>query len=391
MPLSDRLKAKIKTTPKTSKPLWDGPESDSAMGGITFSLLSRVLVCKERARLLLVDGIKAADDFNPRIEYGNMWHVCEEALAKDSPWAIKLKTYCQELVKKYQPQQEQVQHWYKVCQAQFPHYVDWWAKHEDVKARTPVYQEKVFKVPYELQSGRTVYLRGKFDSVDIIGKGKDRGVYLQENKTKSDIDQPSLMCQLTFDLQTMMYLVALGCYDGADWDQAIPIRGVRYNVIRRPLGGGRNSIRQHKPSKSNPSGESAEEFYNRLSDLIKNEIEPDKTHYYFMRWKSDVSKKDINKFVTTCFDPILENLCDDYEWWAFCKKEGIKAFDDVGSRFNRALNFPQHCPRHFRFPYGVWNPLMEGYSSDLDEHLHTGSMVGLQYLKDGSELFRELN
>ena len=57
--------------------IWDGPEED----GITQSLLSRFLVCRERFRILVVDGLKPVDQFSSRIEYGQMWHLCEENLA----------------------------------------------------------------------------------------------------------------------------------------------------------------------------------------------------------------------------------------------------------------------------------------------------------------------
>ena len=66
-------------------------------------------------------------------------------------------------------------------------------------------QEQVCDVPYNLPSGRVVRLRGKFDSVDLI----DGGIYLQENKTKGDIDKIQVERQLSFDLQTLMYSVAL--------------------------------------------------------------------------------------------------------------------------------------------------------------------------------------
>jgi hypothetical protein len=59
---------------KLSKPLWSGPDGEGPNGGITFSLLSRFLVCRERFRLHALEGWRTQDGFNHRLEYGNMWH-----------------------------------------------------------------------------------------------------------------------------------------------------------------------------------------------------------------------------------------------------------------------------------------------------------------------------
>lgn len=361
------------------EPLWKGPEED----GITFSLLSRFLVCRERFRLLVVEGLKTADGFNHRIEYGNLWHVCEEALASERShfgevvgttlWEDNLKTYCQTLCKRYPMQQEQVSHWYNVCKIQFPLYVEYWSKQPDVQQCTPLLQEESFSVPYRLPSGRVVRLRGKWDSVDLIGKGKEQGIYLQENKTKGDVNERQLQRQLAFDLQTMMYLVALSYYPCSNYGSEVPIKGVRYNVVRRPLSGGKGTIVQHKPSKSNPSGETKEHYYQRVSEVIKED-----PGHFFMRWKVEITPADVDKFRQQCLDPILEQLC---QWWEYMLAHDaiIDSYSDVWS-FNKD-------GIHSRHPFGVWNILDEGGSSDVDEYLATGSEVGLQRTEN---LFPEL-
>ncbi|MHC4278494.1 MAG: PD-(D/E)XK nuclease family protein, partial [Planctomycetota bacterium] len=245
------LTVKLKEQAKKPKgPVWKGPEEDR----ITQSLLSRFLVCRERFRLLVVEGLKPADEFNHRIEYGSMWHVCEQY--STSRWWEKLADYAYRLCKRYRGQQEQIQHWYNVCKAQFPIYVDYWAKHNTIKNRTSLLQEEAFCVPYKLPSGRVIKLRGRWDSVDLIGKGRNAGIDLWENKTLGDIKEELLRRQLEsgFDLQTMFYLVALTeAWPLNLWtqlkDKSYKLRGVVYNVVRRPLAGGKHSIRQHKPTK----------------------------------------------------------------------------------------------------------------------------------------------
>ncbi len=141
-----------------------------------------------------------------------MWHECEEALAGDGVWEIALGDHCSAMCRLYPLQREEITKWANVCIVQFPEYVKFWQSHPDVVNRTPLLQEQVFDVPYALPSGRVVRLRGKWDSVDLI----DGGVYLQENKTKGDIDRAQVERQLRFDLQTMLYLIS---FQNADLEQ----------------------------------------------------------------------------------------------------------------------------------------------------------------------------
>lgn len=364
-------------------PLWRGPEKD----GITFSLLCRFLCCRERFRILVIEGLKPVDYFNHKVEYGNMWHVCEERFAKyggDMNWREGVSFYAKSLCRKYSLQQEQIDHWYNVCKIQFSSYISYWANHPDIINYAPLIQEQVFDVPYKLDDGRIVRLRGKWDSVDLVGRGKDAGIYLQENKTKADINETKMVRQLTFDLQTMIYLIALQRdYDSLTSNLKIPddpywndllgthssrmpkIHGVRYNVVRRPLSGGKGSIVRHKATK-NQLEETKEHYYNRLSVIIRESPED-----YFMRWKIEVSSDDIEKFRKTCLDPILAQLCD---WWQ-CISGG-----EVSPHSSRYQNY--------RHPFGVYNVLDEGGSSDLDEYLATGSEIGLRRVDN---LFSELS
>lgn len=342
-------------------PLWKGPEQD----GVTFSLLSRFLCCRERFRLLVVEGLKPAEGFNSRIEFGNMWHVCEETLAKEVPgrmgqsgaeWNAALGLYCQSLSQQYPMDREQISHWYAMAQALFPIYVKHWAGHKDVVSRKPLLQEQPFNVPYKLPSGRTVRLRGKWDAVDLIDGS---GVWLQENKTKSSIDQIKLQRQLTFDLQTMMYLVALKLapLDNAvrkQLEKVLPrpwvgikgARGVRYNVVRRSA---------HKSVES-------------MLKKIEDDRKANRMGEWFARWNVEVMPGDIERFQRQCLNPILEQLCD---WWGHICNGG----DPFGEPFS--VDGPQ-TRIHWRHPFGVYNVLDEGGSSELDQYLSTGSEIGLQ-------------
>ncbi len=389
----------IKKRPKkkTKTPLWLGPCADGWNGGVTQSMLGGYLVCKERFRIKYVEGLQQAPKFSHYLEYGQMWHTCEEALAAGKDWQPALQAYCKTLMKKYPTQGMEINKWYSVCKVQFPLYVAYWKQQPDVKNRTPLMQEVAFDVPYTLPSGRVVRLRGKWDSVDLIGKGKSAGIYLQENKTKGEVDEQQIRTQLHFDLQTMLYLVALieslKAYQEPDLQitniltgkrfpligsGTPPVKGVRYNVIRRPLSGGKGSIKQKKGSK-NIAPETTQEYYARLGQVIAEDVAQGDANTYFHRWKAEITAQDIDRFKRECLNPILENLCDDYGWWAACYIHGDDPFET-----GPPASWRNH---HFRFPYGVYNPITDGRGSDLDEYLATGSTLGLV---TDNELFEEL-
>lgn len=359
MPVPTKLKEQMAASSvgkKRREPLWKGPCVD----GVTQSMLSRFLCCRERFRVLVIEGLRPKEGFNPRTGFGDLWHLCEEQHAKGESWQDALKAYATALAKKYPTQGADVSKSYEMCKCQFPIYQAYWSKQKDVKARKPILQEYVFKTPYQLPSGRVVLLRGKFDSVDLI----DGGVWLQENKTKGDIDEDAMLAQLKsgFDLQTMLYLTALSQTQEQrepPFEKDIgPIMGVRYNVIRRPLAGGRHSIRQHQPTKANPGGESLAAFYERLGGLIREDAP-----YFFMRWTVNITDADLSKFQRECLTPVLEQLCDWYQ---------VVADDGKAKVWSGAQSL------HFRFPYGIYNPMLEGRSSEVDEYLNTGSEVGLE-------------
>jgi len=217
--------------------------------------------------------------------------------------------------------------------------------------RKPLLQETTFDVTVQLGSGRRVRLRGKWDGVDLL-RNK---LYLREHKTKGQVEPERLQRQLLFDLQTGLYLFALQEHRRQRLEPKLPKApaGVIYNVVRRPLAGGKHSIRQRK-------GESTDEFYERLGGLIRGEPE-----HYFMRWEVEVPGRHLYRFWIEFLEPVLENIWDWYVW-------------KVIKKTNRY---------HWRTPYGIYNPLADGGGTDLDEYLDTGSTAGLRRI---DTLFPEL-
>lgn len=372
-----------------SSPLWAGPCGDGPNGGITFSLLSRYLTCKERFRIHTIEGLRPTPAFNHRLEYGSMWHLCEEHDANSQlgagAWEAPLKEYTQGLCKKYPMAQEQIVHWYEVCLRQYAVYSAHGHNGHGSNGAKVLMPEACMDEVRILPSGRQVRLRGKVDNIHSLQSGEHAGVWVTDHKTKGEIDENQIHRQLKFDLQTMLYRVMVGSYidkhvsvakpakDKRPYWGPQPVRGVHYNVIRRPLSGGRHTIRQRQ-------NETAEAFYDRLAGLFEED-----PNYFFVQWRVDLSQEDVEEFLRTCLDPLLENLCDDYEWWTHptCLEIPGQQYNGL----NRSKWFPHHTSRHYRHPFGVRNVLDEGGASELDEYLATGSRLGLVR---GTSLFEEL-
>ena len=108
--VSKMTKALKKAKVQPTEPVWKGPSDPE--GGITQSLLSVFLCCRERFRLKVIEGLGPPDQFSHRMEYGQMWHLCEEEAAKyPKTWDFgRLKDYCIDLREKYPLSQQQIVH-----------------------------------------------------------------------------------------------------------------------------------------------------------------------------------------------------------------------------------------------------------------------------------------
>jgi len=350
------------------EPLWKGPEVD----GITFSLLSRYLECKERFRLRVVEGLVEDEGFNHALEYGSIFHEAEEAHRDGQSWRKAIKAYTQKLCKKYMGSEEQIAKWASLCAHQFPVYIQYWAKHPSTGKRRYIFQEKAFRVPYTLpESRRTIILRGKWDSGYIEGKGEG----LQENKTKGYIDEEGITATLSENLQTMLYFIARLSYKEKhqtaqealeESDPPLPLKSVLYNVIRRPLSD-KYSIRQRK-------AETQKDFHIRAADQMRE----DPSHH-FKRWKVSIYKQDVERFKREVFNPLLEELLI---WWDWIQ---ANPFNPWEPRTDNPYE-DQICP-HYRSPWGAYNSLASGFRGSYFGLLTRGSKVGLERV---SCLFPEL-
>lgn len=362
------LLSKLKVPKKEviTKPIWDGPCSDSPNGGITQSMLNGYLMDLERFRIRTIEGLREEPTFQHRLEYGNLWHICEENYAAGKDFTLGVLDYAKDLMIKYRSQQTEILKWYNIVLATFPCYIKRWGTEKEQKS---LLQEEVFHVPYQLLSGRSVWLKGKFDSVHVFPKYLE----LQENKTPGDPDVEQIKRMLQFELQTMTYVVALQEYVKLKQIKVPKDVRVKYNIARRPLSGGKHSIKQKK-------GQTETEFYKELQERIESDLK-----FFFIRFSSEISEYDITRFKKTCLEPVLENLCDDYEWWSWCKERKMSYFDNEF----RQSKFRMHTRRHFVLPFGLYHPIAEGKGTYLDEYILSGGKSTRGLVVD-SQLFPEL-
>lgn len=356
----------IKPLRKTSfNPVWKGPEVD----GITQSLLSRWMNDRERFRLMTVAGLVPTEEFNSPAEYGHMFHKCQEF---PNDWEAKLKSYCNELGRRYPLNLMDIGKWHRVCSVQYPIYSKYWRTHPLEKAYKPIYNELVFggedlPVHYRLKNGRTVLLRGKIDQL----LGKQKQVFVYDDKTKSSFDVARLCKDLPFNHQMMFYVVAtrqllrqqlLPKLKGFD------LAGIRYNLVRRPLSGGKYNISQHKGRKTKTKGivgaESVNEYWARLGKCIAED-----TSYFFQRIEVTLIPQDVDEYEERVLDPLLTQLVD---WWDYVVKHEGK---------------PPWGPLHWMTPFGVYNSFRDSEFDDYSDYLLTGDDQRLTTVKN---LYEEL-
>ena len=355
MGLANKLKNHM---PKQAEyPLWKGPEVD----GITQSMLSRFLTCRERFRIRYLEGVSPVDRFNPKLFYGHLWHACREADLEDTSKLDKMSALVREESEKFPFDKPQINRWFHICRKQYRVYKEWLRNNQfpHQKAET-VASEKTFDVPYYLPCGTIVRLRGKFDGV-IDCKGKD---WLVENKTKGQISAHKINNQLKFDLQTMLYLSAMQC-EYFESQTSRSIGGIIYEVVRRPLSGGKGTIRQKKARGKTPA-ETDSEFYKRLGEVFSEN--PDE---FFFSWEVPVTQQELKEFQIKFLTPTLKALVD---WYNGAVEAGKQT--------------PFNNPHHYVTPFELFRPLQELGSTELDDYILDGDMAGLTR---NTTLFEELD
>jgi len=341
--------------PKERKePLWN-----LYRDGVTFSLLSRFIICRHRFWIRTVLGLRPDEGFKHPMEYGSMFHAGLEAFAESNSAFnnrvnnahLGIKSYARKLKERFPESVQQIAFWERMAIAQFSIYANHW-KQEDSK-RDYIAQESVFRVATKLPSGRTIDLRGKLDELFNM-KGKKKPIpTLQENKCKGEVDEVGITSSLQCDLQTMTYLHVL---DGLELIDGQTCLDVLYNVMLRPLGG-KYPMRQKK-------SETPKEFEQRAIDDMH-----DNPTKYFHRWRVSLTLNDLNIFRNRYLFPLLEQLCD---WWDSIKDNPLDPWMTNGWEKTGASSYVPKRIRnkhHFIRPFGIYDPQLNSGRGDYHEHI----------------------
>jgi hypothetical protein len=247
--------------------------------GVSFSLLSRFINCRERFRLYAVEGMREEKSSKGAMDWGTYVHELIEIQAKyqhlsSSGVIRRAKRTIGGLPK---AQADLIFH--KYMEHYEDHQYDYFA------------QEQEFRVKYTMCTGHQMNLVGKTDEIIDCGNGE---LWIQENKTKEKINEYKIESGLIDDLQTMMYAVCVQLLFKK------PVTGVVYNVIRNPTS-------KPKLLPATKTRKKRRETQKEYLARLEKEIDDNPKHY-FKRWEIPFPSGHIESWCIRSFDPILLQL-----------------------------------------------------------------------------------
>lgn len=362
---------------------------DPYRDGITNSLLQRWIICRHRFWLYAVRGLQPRPRFSHKMEFGNMMHIAHEHYASSGgdPAAAEaaIRTYAYRLTEIWHHDESvlrDIQNWMMYAIHMFALYREVYAKR--TKGVTFIEQEKTFKVPCTLPSGRTIPLRGKRDGI-IKRKGKKKPM-LREYKHRGQVNEDAVTRDLIEDLQTGIYLKAAMLEGYKELD-------LLYDIVLRPLS---------EPSSPKPrKGDSDAAFIDRVMFSYERRDKKSKTKYpikdfpkhYFYQWEITLTPQDTEAFCRTTLDPYLEQFCD---WWDSIKanpKDPWHSYYTVDSGgftpWGTPIDVEAKLPNrlHAKRPSGVFDSIAQGFADSYADVIATGDTSNLVPVKT---LFPEL-
>lgn len=302
MKIKTRTVAKVTQTPlplvKEADPL--GRIWRMETHGISQSMIALFALCPQKAHYSLIEGYKKDGTYDKALDFGSFFHDCLDAVytcQKDKTPKVNVKAIVNkkyvEAKKRMQSagvdikQLQEFEISYGMCVSLLDRYFDKW-KLQDKQLQW-LDLEKVFSFPYKLRDGTVIQIRGKFDGVFRNDKGK---LWLFETKTKSTIYNNTVMETIGYNLQVMVYMMAMKYLYGET------PAGVLYNLVKRPG-------QQYKGT-YNRKPESIPEYVERVDkDIIEK---PDE---YFQRYMVYIRWEEIEEYKNMDLDYMLQRF---YEW-----------------------------------------------------------------------------
>lgn len=307
---------------------WDLYPNPNCKNGLSQSLINKFVVCRERFRLRVVEGLVPKDSTKEAMEFGTIFHKALELNAQGKTTSQIFKHFhTQVKAKKYDMLL------CRIAALMVPYYLKYWK--EELKDAKYVETEEVFEIKYTVM-GKVIILRGRRDQC-YIQKGL---LWLQENKTKAQIKEDQIQQTLAYMIQPMLYLLSIR-HD----NPGIPLGGILYNVIRKP------QIKQGKQSEQ------------KYLDRIAADIEARPEHYFKM-FKVDIDDEHLKMWEQRYFYPLL---CQIVIWWESVKKNPFDPWIGEDGQPN---------PHHYLRPFGVYDPMSHGLGEYFNRVVN-GTDVGL--------------
>jgi hypothetical protein len=299
-----------------------------------------------------------------------MWHEVKEAYRQGRDWKEALSAYKLNLQGENPASADEIEKWAYLCAGQFMVWLKQPLPPQRIKS-VQICTEDSFRVPYTLPSGRTVYLRGKYDSISLAAPA----LYIEDDKTKGKIDVKGIGDTMFGNLQMGLYHAAArqslikaddGNYHLTGLDKrgfvVLPktakrpyFVGTKYHIIKRPLS-------EHYPIKQRVK-ETSKEFWNRvIQDIASNPND------YFIPMVAMLTETQLDAFKLKILNPWLEALCD---WWEYMVSTNYDPWSAPTSSI------------HLQTPWNVYNSLFGGFRGDYFDYLskgHEGSLVRVKTL-----------
>lgn len=278
------------------------PERD----GVTFSLLSTFLDCREKARLYLQGW--SGEGLSFALAFGGMAHrvlqrgydgIREGMFVDSYPDRAFVSRVLDELEERWieenpAPPERDAKIFNEALmkvQAVMPGYFRYYKSDFDVSYKRWVEVENTFQIPWNVRSptGREwgTFLRGRIDGIYNLTRDKRQRPRILETKSRSEIDEEALTLTMPQERQSNTYLSAARIKLGAT------PAGVLLNIIRKPM------LRQKQ-------GESWEQFARRIEEDVR--LRPE---WYFVRMEMTVEDQEINRAEEELNDLISDFLL----WW----------------------------------------------------------------------------
>lgn len=275
--------------------------------GITSSMLSLFLTCREQLRLSAVCGWRGYST-PMAISFGTCIHWCleQQYATKKKPTAAGIRKLVQTFEKLWNAERpnppknarEQQEHVYLLAESVLPSYFERWAgdfpgeKYPVKTSHPPINSwlglETKFSVPFTYPDGTKTVIRG---TRDALFESKKNQIWGFDTKCYSMINENDIMDTLPFNLQQMLYL-------WATWKETGKVpSGVVMNIVRRP--GHRQLVQE------------------TLKDLGKKIVDdvskPNRWDHFFIRIYMEITKGEIQEWHDTVLLPLMEDV---RLWWS---------------------------------------------------------------------------